>query len=228
MTTHWSAIVRAGDGLSPEGDKALAQLCQNYWYPLYVFVRRKGHGHEDACDLTQEFFARLIDKRSFRSADAGRGKFRTYLLASMTHFLANEWDKSQTAKRGGGAQILSLDATDAAERYRMEPIDRETPETLYDRRWAQTLVNVAIERLARETDENRFEVLKGFLLEDKGETPYHEAARRLGVTVAGVTSAIFRIRARFRALLFEEVANTVESSDDVTPELRYLVAALGN
>lgn len=226
LTTHWSVIVRAGDSVSPEGDKAMAELCESYWYPLYAFVRRRGHSHEDACDLTQEFFARLIEKRYLRSVDANRGKFRTFLLTSMTHFLANEWDKTQAARRGGGRRLLSLDGAKADERYRMEPVDPATPETLYAQRWAQTLVAVVVDRLAEETDENRFEVLKGFLLDDKGETTYSEAARQLGLSVAGVTSAIFRIRARFRALLFEEVANTVESTEEVEPELRYLLAAL--
>ncbi|MFN0125434.1 MAG: RNA polymerase sigma factor [Verrucomicrobiales bacterium] len=226
LTTHWSVVVRAADSLSPEGDEAMAQLCQTYWYPLYAFVRRKRHSHEDACDLTQEFFARLIAKRYLRSVDENRGKFRTFLLTSMTHFLANEWDKTQAARRGGGYRILSLDGMEAEERYRIEPATAETPESLYERRWAQTLVAVVVDRLARETTENRFEVLKGFLLEDKGALTYEEAARQLGMSVAGVTSAIFRLRARFRALLFEEVAHTVESSDEVEAELRHLLAAL--
>ncbi len=219
-------IVRAGDTLSPERDKAMAQLCQSYWYPLYAFVRRKGHSHEDACDHTQEFFARLIEKRYLRSVDENLGKFRTFLLTAMTHFLSNERDKAQAARRGGGCQILSLDGMEADERYRMEPVEPETPETLYERRWAQTLIAVVVDRLAKETDENRFEVLKGFLLDDKGSVTYGEAARQLGMSAAAVTSAIFRMRARFRALLFEEVANTVASPDEVEPELRHMLAAL--
>lgn len=228
LTTHWSVIVRAGDSHSPESDQAMGILCQSYWYPLYAFVRRKGHGHENACDLTQEFFAQLIEKHYLRSVDQNLGKFRTFLLASMTHFLANEWDKTQARRRGGGCQVLSLDGMEADERYRMEPIESQTPETLYERRWAQTLIALVLDRLAKEMEENRFEVLKGFLLDDKGTVSYEEAARQLGMSVAGVTSAIHRMRARFRALLFEEVAQTVESSDEVEPELRHLLAALGN
>lgn len=226
LTTHWSAIVRAGDSLSPENDKAMAELCQTYWYPLYAFVRRKGYSADDASDLTQEFFARLIEKRHLRSVDRNLGKFRTFLLTSLTHFLANEWDKSQAMRRGGGCQILSLDAVAADERYRMEPVEPATPETLYERRWVLTLIAAVIERLVKEMDENRFETLKGFLLDDKGTTSYAEAARQLGLSVAGVTSAIFRIRARFRALLVEEVAHTVESPDEVEPELQHLLAVL--
>ena len=116
-------IVRAGDTLSPERDKAMAQLCQSYWYPLYAFVRRKGHSHDDASDLTQEFFARLIEKHYLRSVDLNLGKFRTFLLTAMTHFLSNERDKALAVRRGGGCQILSLDGMEADERYRMEPVE---------------------------------------------------------------------------------------------------------
>jgi RNA polymerase sigma factor (sigma-70 family) len=226
LTTHWSMVVNAKDSLSPERDKALSQLCQNYWYPLYAFVRRRGHSHEDASDLTQEFFARLIGKHYLRSVDGKLGKFRTFLLTSMTHFLSNEWDRSQAARRGGGCQVLSLDGVEANDRYRMEPHEPHTPETLYERRWAQTLIAVVVDRLAKETQENRFEVLKAFLLDDKGSVTYDEAAHQLGMSVAGVTSAIFRMRARFRAMLFEEVADTVESPDEVEPELRHLLSVL--
>lgn len=226
LTTHWSVIVRAGDSLSPESDKALAQLCQSYWFPLYAFVRRKGYGHEDASDLTQEFFAHLIEKRYLRSVDLDLGKFRTFLLTSMTHFLSNERDKTRAARRGGGREILSLDAMEADQRYRSEPVDRDTPEVLFEKQWAQTLFATVVDRLAKETAEDRFEVLKGFLLGDKGAVSYDEAARQLGMTVPAVTSAIFRMRARFRALLVEEVANTVASPDEVEPELRHLAAAL--
>jgi RNA polymerase sigma-70 factor (ECF subfamily) len=168
----------------------------------------------------------LIGKQYLRSVDSKLGKFRTFLLTSMTHFLSNEWDKSQAARRGGGCQFLSLDGVEARNRYLLEPHEPQTPETLYERRWAQTLIAVVVERLAGETKENRFEVLKGFLLDEKGSITYEEAALQLGMSVAGVTSAIFRMRARFRALLLEEVANTVESPDDVEAELRHLLTAL--
>ena len=206
----------------------MEHLCRTYWYPLYVFVRRKGHGHEDACDLTQAFFARSLEKRYLRSVDAGLGKFRTFLLTSMTHFLANEWDKSQAQRRGGGCEILSLDAVGADERYRLEPVEPATPETIFERRWAQTVMGVVLDRLAGETEEKRFEVLKGFLLEDMGSISYDQAAAQLGVSVAAITSAIHRMRARFRALLFEEIANTVESPEAVEPEIRHLLAALSD
>jgi RNA polymerase sigma factor (sigma-70 family) len=227
-TTHWSVVVRAGDSRSPEAASAMERLCRTYWYPLYVFVRRKGHGHEDASDLTQAFFARFLEKRYLRSVDESLGKFRTFLLTSMTHFLANEWDKSQAQRRGGGARMLSLDESTAEQRYQLEPVEHTTPETLFERRWAQTVMSVVLDRLAAETDEKRFEILKGFLLEDKGAVSYEAASSQLGMSVSAITSGIHRMRARFRALLFEEVANTVDKPEEVEQELRHLLAALSD
>jgi len=227
-TTHWSVVVRAGDSHSPEATSAMERLCQTYWYPLYVFVRRKGHGHEDASDLTQAFFAKFLEKRYLRSVDANLGKFRTFLLTSLTHFLANEWDKSQAQRRGGGGRVLSLDEAAADERYQLEPLDETTPEILFERRWAQTVMTVVLDRLALETDEKRFEMLKGYLLDDRGAVSYETAALQLGLSMTAITSAIHRMRARFRALLFEEVANTVNQHEDVEQELRHLLAALSD
>ena len=220
--------MHAGDSQSPESTAALEQLCQTYWYPLYVFVRRKGHGHEDSSDLTQAFFARLLEKRYLKSVDSNLGKFRSFLLASTTHFLANEWDKSRTQRRGGGAMAISLDEAAAGENYQHEPVDHTTPETLFERRWAQTVMSVVLDRLAAETEEKRFEILKGFLLEEKGGQTYDEASARLGLSVSAITSAIHRMRARFRALLFEEVANTVDTPEEVEQELRHVMAALSD
>ena len=220
--------MRAGDSQSPGATAAMERLCQTYWYPLYVFVRRKGHSHEDASDLTQAFFAKFLEKRYLKSVDVNLGKFRTFLLTSMTHFLANEWDKSQAQKRGGGQRVISIDDATAEERYRLEPLEHTTPETLFERRWAQTLVGVVLDRLAVETAEERFEVLKRFLLEDKGAVSYEDAAARLGMSVAAITSAIHRMRARFRALLVEEVSNTVDTPEAVESELRHLLAALSD
>jgi RNA polymerase sigma factor (sigma-70 family) len=227
-TTHWSAIVRAGDSQSPEAALALERLCQTYWYPLYAFVRRKGYSHEDASDLTQEFFARLLEKGYLKAADANRGKFRTFLLTSFSHFLANEWNRSRTQRRGGGARVLSLDAESAEQRYRLEPVQHETPETHFDRRWAQAMMTVVLNQLAAEMNEKRFAVLKDFLLEDKGAVTYEGAAMQLGCSVAALTSAIHRMRARFRVVLFEEVAKTVDGPEEVDRELRHLMAALSD
>jgi DNA-directed RNA polymerase specialized sigma24 family protein len=226
-TTHWSVVVRAGDSQSPEGASAMERLCRSYWYPLYAFVRRKGYSHEDASDLTQAFFARFLEKDYLRSVDASLGKFRTFLLKSMTHFLANEWDKSQAQRRGGGQRVISLDDAMAEERYDLEPVDHLTPEVLFERRWAEAVMTVVLNRLAGEMEEARFEVLKGFLLEDKGVVSYETAASQLVISVTAVTSAIFRMRARYRALLYEEVANTVNNTGEVEQEMRELLAALG-
>jgi RNA polymerase sigma-70 factor (ECF subfamily) len=206
----------------------MERLCQTYWYPLYAFARRKGHSHEDASDLTQTFFAKFLEKDYLKSVDASLGKFRTFLLTAMTHFLANEWDKSQAQKRGGGQRIISFDEATAEMRYRLEPVERTTPETLFERRWAETLLGVALNRLAAETEAKRFEVLKPFLLEDKGAMSYDEAAAALGLSVAAITSAIHRLRARFSALLVEEVSNTVSAPEVVEPELRHLLMALSD
>lgn len=227
-TTHWSVIVSAGDSQSPEAALAMERLCNTYWYPLYSFVRRKGNSHEDASDLTQAFFARFLEKRYLKSVDMNLGRFRKFLLASLTHFLANEWDKSQAQRRGGGARVFSLDEASADQRYDHEPVEHATPETLYERRWAQTVMRVVLDRLAAEMEEKRFEILKGYLLEEKGAVSYEEASARLGMSVSAITSAIHRMRARFRALLFQEVANTVERTEDVEQEIRHLVAVLGD
>lgn len=204
----------------------MERLCRTYWYPLYVFVRRKGFGHEDASDLTQSFFARFLEKRVLHAVDENRGKFRTFLLASMTHFLANEWDRSKAQRRGGGATVISLDEATAEQRYQLVTVDHRTPETMFEHQWAQMVMSVVLDRLAAETEEKRFEVLKGFLLEDKGAVSYEAAARQLALSVPGITSAIHRLRARFRALLFEEVAQTVSAPGEVEQELRHLLSAL--
>ncbi len=225
-TTHWSVVARARDSQSPESAAAMERLCRTYWYPLYVLVRRKGHDHADACDLTQAFFARFLEKRYLRSVDSNLGRFRTFLLTSMTHFLANEWDRRQTQRRGGGAPILSLDAMDAVERYQFEPADHATPEVHFERRWADTVMRAALEALAAEMEQRKFEILKGFLLDARGATSYEASAGELGLTVSAVTSAIHRMRARFRVLLYQEVANTVQRPEEVEEELRYLMGVL--
>ena len=228
VTTHWSIVVRARDGGGPDAEAAMERLCRAYWYPLYVFVRRKGRGHEDACDLTQAFFAKFLEKHYLRSVEARLGKFRTFLLTSLTHFLANEWDRDQTRRRGGGCQIFSLDESGADERYQLELADTATPELLFERRWARTVLGLALDRLAAEMNEERFGVLKDFLLEDKGAVSYGAAAARLGLTEAAVTSAIHRMRGRFRALMHEEIAHTVETPAEVGQEIRHLLTMLSS
>jgi len=227
-TTHWSVVMAAGASPSKESEAALENLCRTYWYPLYVFVRRKGYGHEDACDLTQAFFARFLEKGTVVAADANRGKFRTFLLGSLSNFLTNEWDRTRAQKRGGGATNLSLDEATAEERYQLETADHETPERLFERRWVQTVMGLVFDRLATEMDEHRFEVLKEYLLDDSDVASYEETATQLQISVAAVTSAIHRMRGRFQILLYEEIANTVATPEDVEPEIRQLLVALGH
>src|SRR5207245_2627952 len=150
QTTHWSVVLAARDTASPQAEAALAELCRTYWYPLYAFVRRKGHSPHDAQDLTQSFFARLLEKNYIAQADRERGRFRTYLLAALTHFLADEWDKARRLKRGGGREIISFDAASAEERYRLEPIDQLDAARLYERRWVTTLFDKVLARLERD------------------------------------------------------------------------------
>ncbi len=225
-TTHWSMVLRAVDGGSPESGRALERLCRAYWYPLYAFVRRKGHSHEEAQDLTQGFFEKLLAKGYLAEADRERGKFRTFLLTSLTHFLANEWDRATRLKRGGHLRILSLEGeAEAEQRYKLEPADHVSPDRIYERRWAHVVMATVLDRLAAETDPVRFEQLKGFLLEDEGSS-YADVASALGLSVPAVTSAIHRLRARFGRLLREEIEHTVSSPAEVEEEILHLMEVL--
>src|SRR6266576_877018 len=170
-TTHWSVVLAAGQTNTPRSTEALEELCRTYWYPLYAFVRRKGHSSHDAQDLTQAFFARLLEKNYVAQADRERGRFRTYLLASLTHFLADEWDKTRRLKRGGGRELISFDAASAEERYRLEPVDQLDAAKLYERRWVTTLFDKVLARLENEFRDSGkdglFSQLKGSLLAEE-------------------------------------------------------------
>ena len=225
-TTHWSMVLRAGDRRSPESEGALERLCRTYWYPLYAFVRRKGYSHEEAQDLTQGFFEKFLAKDYLNSVQRERGRFRTFLMTSLTHFLANDWDRATAQKRGGKATLISLDAeTEAEERYKLEPVDYATADRLYEQRWAHALMATVLDRLAEEMEAARFEALKNFLLGD-GPASYAEAGKQLGLSVAAVTSAIHRMRARFGALLRDEISDTVASPEEVEEEIRHLINLL--
>jgi RNA polymerase sigma-70 factor (ECF subfamily) len=230
MTTHWSLVIAAGQRGSPESVDALVTLCATYWYPLYVFVRRQGYRPEDAQDLTQAFFARLLEKNYVGAADRHRGKFRSFLLASLKHFLSNERDYGRAQKRGGGRPAMSLDFGSAETRYRHEPVDRMTPERLFERRWALTLLDRVLRRLhdeyAAAGNLPLFERLKQFLTAEKGTTPYREVAERAAMTEGAVKVAVHRLRKRYRKLLEDEIAHTVSHEDDVQDELRQLFATL--
>jgi len=230
-TTHWSVVLQAGNAASPDSAAALERLCRTYWFPLYAFIRRKGHSEEDAKDLAQAFFAHLLDDHH-RLGTVGpeKGKFRSFLLCSLANFLANEWDRRRTLKRGGAIQFMSLDEQDAEERFRIEPVDHLTPERLFERRWAQAVMAQVLARLRTEFDgagkERRFDALKGFLLGDSTFSSYAEAAGQLGVTEQAIKGAVLRLRRRFGEVLREEIAQTVEQPEAVDEEIRYLLAAL--
>jgi RNA polymerase sigma factor (sigma-70 family) len=229
-TTHWSLVLAAGNSSSEHSAEALEQLCRTYWYPLYAFVRRQGHPPAEAQDLTQEFFSHLLSRDALSGVDPAKGRFRSFLLASLKNLMANEWKRGQRQKRGGGAVMFSLDAVEAEERYRLEPSDNVTPEKIYERRWAEALLERVLTRLREECDASgrtqRFETLKVFLLDDKGTMPLAEAAERLGLSVIAVKGVVHRLRQRYREIFHEEVANTVNRPEDIDEEIRYLLTAL--
>jgi RNA polymerase sigma factor (sigma-70 family) len=230
VTTHWSVVMMAGKGESAQAADALGQLCHTYWYPLYAYVRRQGLAAQDAEDATQEFFARFMAKEYFGRADPTLGRFRSFLLACLKNFLAEQQRQRRRLKRGGGQTIVSWDSCTAEERYGLEPMDPMTPEQVYDRRWALTLLETVLARLADEQSaagkQEVFAQLKGYLWEEAGGTSYAETAARLNMTEGAIKVAVHRLRRRLRDLLREEVAQTVASGEDVDEELRHLIGAI--
>ena len=229
--TQWSVVLAAGRGDSPEAQAALARLCQAYWYPLYLYVRRQGHSAEDAEDLTQAFFAHFLEKRTFRLADQGRGRFRSFLLTSLKHFLVNEWERAQTQKRGGQCPTISLNDDSAEDRYQLEPAAPDlTPDKLFDRRWAITVLEQALERLRQEQasagKDRQFELLKPFLSQDAPEGGYEQVAAALGLTANAATVAVHRLRHRYRDEIRNQIAETVTTAVELAEEMRHLFAAL--
>lgn len=230
VTTHWSVVLAAGDSSVPGAQAALEKLCRTYWYPLYVYVRREGNSPEDAQDLTQDFFARLLEKNYLAKADPDRGKFRTFLLRSLKNFLVNEWKRAGRLKRGGGLEFLSIDADAAEDRYAMEAPDKVNPDGEYETRWAVTLIEQVLAALRQEfnaADKGRlFEELKGFIWGDKSCASYAEIAVPLNLSEGTVKVAVHRLRQRFRELLRAEVAHTVARPEDIDGELRHLISVL--
>ncbi|MBA4148924.1 MAG: sigma-70 family RNA polymerase sigma factor [Verrucomicrobia bacterium] len=229
-TTHWTVVLAAGQRHTPQSDTALEELCNTYWFPLYAYVRRRGYSKEDAEDLTQAFFARFLEKNYFDGLSAERGRFRAFLLASLKHFLANEWDKSQRQKRGGGAMHLSLDWQTADTQFQVAA-NVSSPEQEFDREWAVALLEKVIERLQSECQSEgragQFESLKVFLTAGKGAVPYADAARTLGMEETAVRVAVHRLRKRYRQLLTDEIAQTLCDPGQVDEEMRALFAAFG-
>jgi len=232
VTTRWTVVLSAGRKSSPQSDRALGELCRTYWYPLYAYVRRQGKTKEDAEDLVQAFFARFLEKNYLEGLSAERGKFRAFLLASLKHFLANEWDKSQRQKRGGGAQHLSLDWQSADERYHLDPPDPSSPEKTFDREWALALLERVVSRLrdecAAESKIDLFDQAKGYLMVGEKAIPYADAARNLKMDEGAVRVAVHRLRKRYRALLRDEIAQTLDDPAQVAEELRSLQVALAS
>jgi RNA polymerase sigma-70 factor (ECF subfamily) len=229
-TTRWSMVLAAGKGASPDADAALTSLCQMYWYPLYAFVRRSGHQPADAQDLTQAFFARLLEKQYLRAADPERGRFRSFLLSAVKHFLSKERDRAKARKRGGGRAVFPLDFEAGESRYSLEPTHEVTAETIYERRWALTLLDQVFARLRDEFDRARkqkeFDHLKVYLTGEATDLSYREVAAELGMTEGAVRVAVHRLRCHYRELVREEIGHTVAGPEDVDDELRRLFAAL--
>jgi RNA polymerase sigma-70 factor (ECF subfamily) len=224
-------VVAAGRQASPDAREALATLCQVYWYPLYAYVRRQGHSATDAQDLTQEFFARLLEKNYVGAADPAKGKFRSFLLASLKHFLANEWRRADAQKRGGGQVPLSLDFEGGETRFTLEPAYELTAEKLFERRWALTLLEQMLATLrdefARSGKLALFEHLKPYLGGDASTVPYRQLAAELGMTEGAIKVSVHRLRRRCGELLRAAIARTVVGPEEVDEELRDLFNAVG-
>lgn len=219
-------VAAAGQGSSPESRRALAELCEAYWYPLYAYVRRRGLPPAEAQDATQSFLAELLENDRLQMASQERGRFRSFLIASLNHFLANQWRAANALKRGGGQKTISLDFAAGEDRYGHEPSHEITAERIFERQWALTLLENAMRRLKQEFDESgrsaQFEALKAHLGADDQRTPYEELARQLNTTAGALRVAAHRLKQRCRELLRAEIADTVNSDDEIDDELRSL------
>ncbi|MCI0540353.1 MAG: sigma-70 family RNA polymerase sigma factor, partial [Verrucomicrobiales bacterium] len=228
-TTHWSVVLAAGGGDREKAREALEQLCAGYWYPLYVFARRQGYDAEESEDLTQEFLARLLQRNDLAEVSPERGRFRSFLLASFRHFLANEYHRQQTEKRGGRAIVVSLDHEEPESRYRLDPADPVTPETLFKRRWALTVLERAVERVRKEYAASEradlFEELKEFLCNQRA-LAHAAIASKYGISVGSVGVTIHRLRKRYAEVLREEIAHTVSALEEIDDEIRHLIVAV--
>lgn len=228
-TTHWTVVLAASRRTDPHAQAALEELCRTYWFPLYAYVRRRGHTKEDAEDLTQAFFARFLQKNYLADLRSNQGLFRAFLLATLKHFLANEWDKSHRQKRGGDLPHLSLDWQSADLQFQAAESTELSPDRAFDREWAVALLARVIQRLgaecAAETRKFHFERLREFLTAGKGEASYAEAARDLGLDETAVRVAVHRLRKRYRQLLRAEIANTLAEPEQVEEEMRALFGA---
>jgi DNA-directed RNA polymerase specialized sigma24 family protein len=228
--TRWSIVISAGRASSPNSRRALESLCETYWYPLYAYVRRRIPDVNEAQDLTQDFFAELLEKNFVGSATPERGRFRAFLLTAFKHFLSKEWDKARAQKRGGGRPPIALDFDSADSRINIEPSSGLAADQLYDRQWAVTLLGQILNRLESEFDRQgkakHFEELKGFIIGDHGGTTYADIATRLNMTEAAAKMAGSRMRRRYRVLLRDEIVQTVAGPEEVDDEIRNLFSTL--
>jgi RNA polymerase sigma factor (sigma-70 family) len=227
-TTRWTLVVAAGDPHRKEARSALVDLCENYWYPLYAYLRRRGYSADEAQDLTQEFFVRVLEGRYLDRADPEKGRFRAFILTSLKFFVADEEDRHRARKRGGGV-LVPLEFSSGEERYQREPSHGETPERVFERRWALSLLDRVVERLRNEFVHHgrpeHFERLKVFLL-GQSDAPYAALAREMNTSEGALKVAIHRLRKRYREVFRQEIADTVVDPADVDSELRYLAAVL--
>jgi RNA polymerase sigma-70 factor (ECF subfamily) len=232
-TTHWSIVLACGDEDDSErAQQALANLFQTYWYPLYAYIRRRGYDEHDAKDLVQGFCLHLQEKHAVGKADRERGKFRTFLLSSLQNFLGHEQERSRAQKRGGGRELIRLDAEEADARYRLEPAISTTPETIYEKRWAHALLEQTVTDLkadfVRRGKERLFEGLSSFLTSDLREISYQAAADKMGLPLSSIKTSVHRMRRAYGAKLREEIARTVSSPDEVDDELLHLRRVLAS
>jgi RNA polymerase sigma-70 factor (ECF subfamily) len=230
-TTRWSLVATASSGEGQAARAALEELCAAYWYPLYAFQRRRGSDADEAADMVQGFFVALLEKGYVAQANRERGRFRAFLMTALKHFASKEWAKARALKRGGGQVHLSLDFEDGERRYQLEPAGGVDAERLFERRWALTLLERSLERLAQEHRQTsadkaeRFEALRPFLA-GAGEAPYRDVGLRLGISETAVKVAVHRLRARYRAVLRDEIAQTVSGESEIDGEIRRLMDAL--
>jgi RNA polymerase sigma-70 factor (ECF subfamily) len=229
-TTSWTVVFAASVDSSAEPDGALSRLCQIYWHPVYAFIRRRGYDRDQAEDLTQGFFTQLLAKNYLLDADRERGRFRSFLLTAVKRFLANEWDRSHAVKRGGGHAAVSIDLVEAERWYAPATVEAATPERLFERRWALSLLEHVMDKLRAEFDDTgrggQFETLVVFLNREPGGDRYQTVAERLGVSSGALRTSVYRLRRRYRELLRAEITGTVDAPDQIDDEIRFLLATL--
>jgi RNA polymerase sigma-70 factor (ECF subfamily) len=232
QTTRWSLVQAAASDPTGVSRQALSTICLAYWHPVYAFIRRNGYDPDQSQDLTQGFFARLLEKNDVSKADQARGKFRSFLLTSVKHFLANEWDRSCALKRGGGKVTLSIDFVKAERWYTPSVVDTETPEVVFERRWALSVLERVMTRLRKEfaTDgqSDLFQILAIFLSQDSSEVDYEELAEELDIPPGTLRTKVYRMRQKYRRLLREEIAETVSTVDEINEEIRFLASRLSD